>query len=184
MNGIFGRGAARLAVPNGEVDAGRVDRVVNGVRVAFGALAAFRALDMAGFSILAPDPSLYAAGRLLEAAVALSVALGLLTPVSLLTLLGIFCTRDAGQYLGLQVARMLCVGLLLCGAGRRFSMDAVAMRAANLARLLRPLYVLAPPEPAALGSVRLLLLGLYWTVTFSGVRYHFFDGFWLRGEVL
>jgi hypothetical protein len=181
---LLGEGADRLAVPNGERHERRVAVVVNAVRMAFGALAAFRALDMAGFSILAAQPSSYAAGRFVEAVAALGVAFGLFTPASFLVLLGSLCTDDAGQYLGLQVARMLTVGLLLAGAGRRFSLDALALRVPDASRFLRPLYALAPSEPAALGPVRLLLLGMYWAVTLAGVRYHFFDSFWLRGEVL
>lgn len=181
---VLGRLAARLELPPGEASERRSRRVVNGVRAAFGLVCVHRALDMAGFSILAPDPTGYAAGRLLEAVVAGTTALGILTPLSLATLLGILSTREAGPYLGLQVARMLAVGLLLAGAGRSYSFDALALRRPSLARVVRPLYVLGPPGAAGLGSVRLLLLALYWIVTFSGVRYHFFDRFWHRGDVL
>lgn len=181
---VLSRLAARLELPPGEASARRVRRVVNGVRVCFGLLCLHRALDMAGFSILASDPTGYAAGRLLEATVAATTALGLLTPLSLATLLGILSTIEAGPYLGLQVARMLAVGLLLAGAGRAYSLDALALRRPSLTRVLRSLYVLGPRGPGGLGPVRLLLLALYWIVTFSGVRYHLFDRFWHRGDVL
>jgi hypothetical protein len=173
-----------FTVPADAVAPRRITIVVEGVRIGFGLVCFHRALDMAGFSILSADPAGYATRALLEASVALAVAAGLLTPLSLVVLLGLLCMRDAGQYLGLQVARMLVLGLLLSGAGRHFSLDALARRRGTWARALNALYVLGPPQPNALAPARLLVLALYWAVAFSGVRYHFFDSFWLRGEVL
>ncbi len=151
--------------------------------MAFGFVCVHRALDMAGFSLLAPDPGAYAARALLEAGVALAVAVGFLTPAALIVLLALLAT-SSGQYLGLQIARMLIWGLLLAGAGRHLSVDAAILRRPALARLVGPLYLLAPASPASLGPVRLLLIGLFWTVAFSGVRYHLFDPFWRRADVL
>jgi hypothetical protein len=173
-----------FAIPQDAEAKHRIVRVVEGVRIAFGLVCVHRALDMAGFSILSSDPGAYAARALVEATIALAVAAGFLTPLSLVVLLGLLCMREASQYLGLQVARMLIVALLLSGAGRHLSLDALMRRREPWARAFDVLYALGPREPHALAPARLHLLALYWAVAFSGVRYHFFDSFWLRGEVL
>jgi hypothetical protein len=162
----------------------RAFRVVELVRIGLGLACCHRALDIAGYAVLDDRPSAAAAGSLVDAGVAALVAAGVLTPLSLAALLVRLGVHPVADYLGLQVARMLCWGLLLAGAGRRLGLDALALRHPAVAHLVRPLYLLGPEGAGGLASVRLLLLALYWTVALSGVRAHFFDPFWRKGEVL
>lgn len=148
----------------------------------FGLLLVHRQLDMAGFAVLAPDPKAFALRCLVEAALAATLVLGLLTPLALAGLLLSLSASPTADSLGVQVARIVCWGLLLAGAGRSSSLDARLLAWPRTAGLRR-LYVLAAPE-GRLAWVRLLVVALFWGLAVSGVSFHATDPFWLRGQVL
>jgi hypothetical protein len=174
----------RFSLAEDPASARRAERAINLVRVAFGLLYAHRCLDVLGFAILAAEPAAFARRTAVELVLALAIASGFLTPLCLGALLALLTVAPGIEYLGMQVARMVAWGLLLSGAGRAWGFDGWALRQPWLARVVVPLYLLAPAGPAGFGATRLLLLALFWSVTLNGVRHHAADPFWLRGEVL
>ncbi len=154
------------------------------VRVAFGLVLLHRCLDIAGFSLLASQPEALVKEMAIQALLAIGIAVGFATPLALLATLLCLSLFPVAEYLGLQVARILCWGLLLGGAGRSFSVDGLLSRRGSAARVFRLGYFLEARNDRETAELRFLLIALYWTVAFSGVRFHVFDAFWRKAEVL
>src|SRR5262245_9598516 len=93
--------------PEGEAHERYGARAIAAVRIAFGLVCAHRVVDLAGFSLLAEDPSAFTARMAFELALALGIAAGLATPLCLGILVALCAGWPVMQYLGLQVMRMV-----------------------------------------------------------------------------
>lgn len=168
------------------------ERNVAFCRILFGIGILHRALDILGFTAAASNPSFVEFHSLLQIGLALLIIVGLFTPVALAALpIVYFIPQFFIWYLGPQVAVIVVWGLLLFGAGRTYSLDAVLARHFSWYRVLvRWLYVFAFSSgkktgyPEQLAWVRFLLILMYWGTTVAAMVVHFKDPLWLSGEVL
>jgi hypothetical protein len=157
------------------------------VRVLFGLVIAHQTLDIFGFAMLpgGPDPRF---ARLISALAAVSgamVAMGVLTPLALIGLLIYYALFPLAFNLGTMVTVVLLWGLLLHGAGRTHSVDALLLRSRLagkwMARLYAPFGTGGRQETA---GIRLMVMTMFWGNCLTAMLYHIKDDFWLKGHVL
>jgi hypothetical protein len=154
------------------------------VRVGFGLAVLHQSLDIYGFALLSSEPAFLATTTLIAALLGLLVAAGALTSLALLGFLALVTLAPPVGYLGMQVARLVAFGLLLLDAGQAAGLGALVRKRMRRGSGLEARLSFGERSPAALARTRLLLVALYWTVAFSGIRFHLEDPFWHRGDVL
>lgn len=156
------------------------------VRALFGFILFHRFLDIAGFARIADEPRVYGILSLLGSVLSFCVFVGFLTPLALL-LLGLifFWPPLLGSYLAINVASIVLWGLILSGAGKRWSLDAsLGIFEDRHPVLARMWLVSLPLTTSNYARIRILLAFMFWGLTFSAMLWHLVDPFWLGGEVL
>ncbi|MFN3298501.1 hypothetical protein [Caldimonas sp.] len=157
------------------------------VRVLFGLMIVHQMLDIFGFAMLpgGPDPRV---ARLISALAAIGgamLALGALTPLAVVGLLIYYALFPLAFNLGTMVTVALLWGLLLHGAGRTHSLDALLLRSRLagtwMARFYAPFGAGGRQEIA---GVRLMVMLMFWGNCITAMLYHVKDPFWLNGQVL
>jgi len=114
------------------------------------------------------------------------IAIGFLTPVAIVLFFALFMIHPPFFVtLGDQAAIIVFWLLILLGAGKDYSLDSLLMRWAPLNKPIGALYAFSVRlNPANFARVRFFGIFLFWSISFSAVSYHFFDDFWLNGDVL
>lgn len=163
--------------------------VIETVRIVFALLSLHRAFSMVQFASIVNDPVQTSNVLLAQAICALCILLGVWTPLALLVLIGLHINGVLVYSLGVQVAVMVCWGLILLGAGRAFSLDRLlADRWRAYARLMAIPYCLsafgAPISARRLMIVRFLLLFMFYGASFSAMMFHLWDELWPTGGLL
>lgn len=160
--------------------------VVAAVRVVTGLMLVHYYLDVLGAaSVAGPLAPEFRRRALWVVSLAACLTAGLFTPAAVVGLIVLMTPIEWFGTLGDQITVILLWGLLMLGAGRAWSADALLARVAAARPLMRVLYAAAvPPTPVALGWVRFGLLMLFWGCCVSAMMYHFSDDFWWDSHVL
>ncbi len=167
------------------IDEALFRRTVETCRILIGVGMLHRYADIGGFLVMAPHAGVAERDVLVAMAVSTAVAFGFLTPLALAGLLYFTLYTPFGFTLAHQVVTLVAWSLLFSGAGQRASIDAWLLKLPNLAGLFRSLYVLAVPfSTRAFGVIRMIMLWLFWSISFGAMAFHFKDELWIRGNVL
>lgn len=160
-------------------------RTVETCRILIGIGMLHRYADIGGFLVMAPHAGVAERDVLIAMAVSVAVTAGFLTPLALAGLLYFTLYTPFGFTLAHQVVALVGWCLLFTGAGQKMSIDAWLLRLPNLSGLFRALYLLAVPfSRRGFAVIRMLMLWLFWSISFGAMSFHFGDELWIEGNVL
>ncbi|MCA9415864.1 MAG: hypothetical protein KC917_06325 [Candidatus Omnitrophica bacterium] len=167
------------------VDEKQIIRNVNFFRFVMGLLVAHRFLVVFGVAVVSSPEGI----RLLMASGAflgVLISIGFMTPIAIVLFTSLFLiSPPLFGTLGDQAAIIVFWLLILLGGGKHYSVDSLLSRWSPLKRPIESLYFFAVRlTPENFSRVRFFGIMVFWGVNFSAVAFHFFDEFWLQGDVL
>ncbi len=163
----------------------QIRKNVNFFRIVMGIFIIHRFMDVFGVAVVSSPEGV----RLLMATGAFLgflIAVGFMTPVAIVLFTAFFLI-DPPLFgtLGDQAAIIVLWLFILLGAGKHYSVDSLLMRWKPVRAPIEHLYCFSVKlTPENFARVRFFGLMVFWAVNFSAVAFHFFDDFWLKGNVL
>lgn len=154
-------------------------------RILLGVMIIHRFLDVFGVAAVGNAESIRTA-CLTAVFLGICILIGFMTPIALV-LKGVLFLIQPPFFgtLGDQAALLVLWILLFLGAGRKWGVDSVLLKRPGASALMERIYWMnLQPTPGNFARVRFFGLLTFWSINFSAIAYHFFDPFWLRGEVL
>jgi hypothetical protein len=167
------------------IDSIHFERSIVLARVLLGILMTHKYLDTLGFTPLCNAQTHAFPVACVGSVAGICLTLGLLTPVTLIFYALTYVYYPPVSSLVEAVLQIPLWGLLVLGAGKSYSLDALLARRSWGQKVCRVLYGFAlPPTASNLAVVRFFLLFMLWGICVNAMFYHFSDEFWLSGAVL